>query len=84
MNCYKRCFLYGPCRGHIARTNGKAWTDKGFVFNAKARIFNNMLYVRYVHLTRPSIFIRDNIRTARVQLKKIMFVILEGLGAKTN
>jgi hypothetical protein len=25
----------------------------------KVRIFSNMLYVRYVHLTRPSIFIRD-------------------------
>jgi hypothetical protein len=30
----------------------KAWTDRGLVCSAKARIFNNMLYVRYVHLTK--------------------------------
>jgi hypothetical protein len=37
----------------------KAWTDRGLVYNAKVRIFSNMLYVRYVHLTKPSIFIKD-------------------------
>jgi hypothetical protein len=26
--------------------------DKGLVYSAKGRIFNNMLYVRYVHLTK--------------------------------
>jgi hypothetical protein len=30
----------------------KAWTDRGLVYSAKATIFNNMLYVRYVHFTK--------------------------------
>jgi hypothetical protein len=29
----------------------KAWTDRGLVYSAKGRIFNNMLYVLYMHLT---------------------------------
>jgi hypothetical protein len=46
-----------------------------------------MLYARYVHLTRPSLFFgEDYIRivTERVQLKKILVVILKGLCTKTN
>jgi hypothetical protein len=41
----------------IMRTNGtndllcKACIDRGLMYSAKGRIFNNMLYVRYVHLT---------------------------------
>jgi hypothetical protein len=31
------------------------------VCSAKGRILNNMLYVRYVHLARPNIFIRDKV-----------------------
>jgi hypothetical protein len=27
-------------------------TDRGFVHSAKGRVSNNMLYVRYVHLTK--------------------------------
>jgi hypothetical protein len=30
----------------------KAWTDRGLVYIAKGRIFNNMLYVRYVHMIK--------------------------------
>jgi hypothetical protein len=30
----------------------KAWTDRGLVYSAQGRIFSNMLYVRYVHLTK--------------------------------
>jgi hypothetical protein len=30
----------------------------GLAYSAKARIFNNILYMRYVQLTRQSIFIR--------------------------
>jgi hypothetical protein len=37
----------------------KAWPDRGLACSAQGRICNNMLYVRYVHLTRPIIFIRD-------------------------
>jgi hypothetical protein len=34
----------------------KAWAERGLV---KGKIFNNMINVSYVHLTRPSIFIRE-------------------------
>jgi hypothetical protein len=40
----------------------KAYTDRGLVYRAKGRIFNNMLYLGYVCvcLTKgPSIFVRD-------------------------
>jgi hypothetical protein len=37
----------------------KAYTDRGLVYSVKGRIFNNTLYMGYVHLTRPNIFIRD-------------------------
>jgi hypothetical protein len=30
----------------------KAWTDRGIVYSVQGRIFNNVLYVRYVHLTK--------------------------------
>jgi hypothetical protein len=30
----------------------KAWTDRGLVYIRKGRIFNIMLQVRYVHLTK--------------------------------
>jgi hypothetical protein len=30
----------------------KAWTDRGSVYSAKGRILSNMLYMRYVHLTK--------------------------------
>jgi hypothetical protein len=33
----------------------KAWTDRGLVHGAQGRIFNNMLYVRYVHLTKAKL-----------------------------
>jgi hypothetical protein len=33
-------------------------TDRGLAYRTKGRIFNNMLYMRYVHLKkRPTIFI---------------------------
>jgi hypothetical protein len=58
-------------------------------------IFHNMLYVRYVYLTRPSIFIRNKpILTSEMMLykgydsegsvKKSLVVSLKGLCAKTN
>jgi hypothetical protein len=69
----------------------KALTNRGLVYSAKARISNNMLYVRYVHLTKdanPSSNQRGcyiRIMTAMVQFKKKSLVVsLEGLGAKTN
>jgi hypothetical protein len=54
-----------------------------------------MPYVRYVHVTRLSIFISDKLSlssdrmlrktmVAKVQLQKNLVVNLEGLGAKTN
>jgi hypothetical protein len=33
----------------------KAWTDRGLIYSAKGRIFNNMLYVRYIHYLIKSI-----------------------------
>jgi hypothetical protein len=33
----------------------KAWTDRGLVYSVKSRLFNNMLYVLYVHLTKAKI-----------------------------
>jgi hypothetical protein len=30
----------------------KACTDRGLVYSAKGIIFNNMLYMRYIHLTK--------------------------------
>jgi hypothetical protein len=55
----------------------KARTDRGLVCSAEQRVFNNMLYVRYVHLTKGQAYsfscqIGCYIRsmTARVQLKK--------------
>jgi hypothetical protein len=63
----------------------------------KGKIFNNMLYVRYVHLTKAQTYSREinpfsrqrgcYIRTitVRVQLgKKSLFVGLKGLDAKTK
>jgi hypothetical protein len=80
------------CRGLC-----KACTDTGFVYSAKGRISNNMLYMRYVHLTKakhihkrqkPSSRQRGCcIRTmaARVQLKnKYLIKSLKEFGAKTN
>jgi hypothetical protein len=65
--------------------------------SAKGRNFNNMLYVRYVHLTKkPSIFIKvkpifssermlrkDYDRKSSVE-KETLFMSLKVLGAKTN
>jgi hypothetical protein len=74
----------------------KVWTDRGVVYSAKGRIFNNMLYVRYVHLTKSQAYSQETtpssrqrgcyIRTmtGRVQLKRSLLVILERFGAKTN
>jgi hypothetical protein len=63
----------------------------------KAGIFINVLYVLYVYLTRPSIFIRDKPipssermlhkgydRKGSVERSKSLVVILKKLGAKTN
>jgi hypothetical protein len=33
----------------------KIWTDRRLVYSAKGRIFNNTLYVRYVHLAQAKI-----------------------------
>jgi hypothetical protein len=30
----------------------KVWTGRGLVYSAQARIFSNMMHVRYVHLTK--------------------------------
>jgi hypothetical protein len=30
----------------------KAWNDRGLAYSAQGRIFNNMLYVWYLHLTK--------------------------------
>jgi hypothetical protein len=61
----------------------KAWAERGLVYRTKGRIFNNMLYVRYVHLTKDQAYSEKTnpssrqsgcyIRTmtARVQLKII-------------
>jgi hypothetical protein len=35
----------------------KAWTDRGLVYSAKGRIFNNMLYVQYTHLTKGVMYV---------------------------
>jgi hypothetical protein len=44
LNCWKRCFLCGPCRGCVA-----SMTERGLVYIAPGRIFSNLLHVRYVH-----------------------------------
>jgi hypothetical protein len=64
----------------------KAWTDRGLIYSIRGRIFNNVLHVRYLHLTKetnPSSrqkahFIRT--MTTRVKLEKVyLVVILKGL-----
>jgi hypothetical protein len=35
------------------------WTDRGLAYAVKGRIFNIMLYVRHMHLTKASTFTRD-------------------------
>jgi hypothetical protein len=76
----------------------KACIDRGLLYSAKARIFNNMLYVLYVHLTRRSIFIRDKpiLSSERMlnkdydpkgsvaKKKKTLVMSPKGLGAKKN
>jgi hypothetical protein len=78
----------------------KAWTVRRLVrvCSAPGTIFNNMLYVRYVHLTKGQSYSYEThssspqrvgyTRTmnARVKLqkKKSLVVSLKGLGAKTN
>jgi hypothetical protein len=37
----------------------KAWTDRRNVYSAKARIFNNMLYMRCAHLSKVKHVLRD-------------------------
>jgi hypothetical protein len=36
-----------------------AWTERALVYFVKVRIFNNVLYMRYVHLTKAKHIIRD-------------------------
>jgi hypothetical protein len=62
----------------------------------RAVVFNNMLYVRYVHSTRPSIFIRDELILSSERIfhkeydlkgyveRRISGRDLQGAGAKTN
>jgi hypothetical protein len=50
--------------------NIKIDEDRGLVFSAQGRIFNNMVYVPYIHLTRSSIFIRDNPSSCQRMLDK--------------
>jgi hypothetical protein len=68
------------------------------LYSAQRRLFNNMLYVRYGHLTKTKPIhkrqtyplVREDLTmtvTARVQLqKKKKFLVLrsKGLGTKTN
>jgi hypothetical protein len=66
------------------------------VYSAKGRIFNNMLHVRYVHLTKAKpihkrqthplvreVLHKDFDRWGSAE-KKSLAVSLKGLGAKTN
>jgi hypothetical protein len=75
----------------------KAYTDRGLVYSAKARHFNNMLHVRYVHLTKAKhihkrqthpfvrLLRKDYDHKGLVEKKKnSLVVIVKGLGAKTN
>jgi hypothetical protein len=74
----------------------KAWTKRGLVYSARGRIFNNMLYVRYVHMTKGQACSWETNLSSRqrgccirtmtvtVQLQKIISSWASGLGAKTN
>jgi hypothetical protein len=54
-------FSVGSVQMLYLETESKTRTYRGLVYGAKGRIFNNMLYVRYVHLTQAkrSLFIID-------------------------
>jgi hypothetical protein len=50
--------LFGPLRSAMYMFNAdndqlcKAWAGRGLVYSAQGRIFDNMLYVRRLHLTK--------------------------------
>jgi hypothetical protein len=74
----------------------KACTDIRFLYSAQGGIFNKILYMRNVHLAKGQACTQETnqsfrqggcyirIMTARVQLKKSLFVSLKLPGAKKN
>jgi hypothetical protein len=77
----------------------KAWTDRGLVYRTKARIFNNMLNVRYMHLTKAKPvykrqthpLVREDVTQGckssvakKKKKKKKINVNHKGLGTKTD
>jgi hypothetical protein len=64
--------------------SAKSWLTEDLCVVQKEEFFNNMLYVRYVSLTKGQASERMLYKDYDRKEKKTLVVILKGLDAKTN